>query len=425
VQEKSNLTDAICLRKVTLIDGTGSVPRLCDIHIKNGRIAVISEPSTQTSDHGLSLDGCFVTPGLIDCHVHLCMDGRADGGVSQDKSFVVLQMLRHAQACLQAGITSMRDVGGWHGVEFALRDAFENGFWQGPRLALAGKLLSITSSGSHSFEGMYREADGVDEVRKAAREQFKAGADLLKLMASGAVMAKGEKPEATQFSTDEMSAAVDEAKKVGKTVAAHAHAAPAIRNAVEAGVNSIEHGTYLYRDPDLVEKMATQGIFLVPTLKALHDMTIGEGVPSWMQDKAKYILQDHRKSISTAIREGVRIAMGTDAATPFNYHGDNAIELQLLSECGMSASRAIQAATSEAARLLGWHDWAGTIEPGKVADLIVLRKNPLDDLKVFSDSHSLAMVLKDGKIVVKSTGIEYDATHGEYHVCCGLPSDSH
>jgi imidazolonepropionase-like amidohydrolase len=225
----------------------------------------------------------------------------------------------------------------------------------------------------------------VDEVRKAVREQFKAGADLIKLMASGAVMAKGEKPEATQYGVDEITAAVEEARKIGKPVAAHSHAAQAIRNAVEAGVNSIEHGTYLHRDPKLMDEMASRQTFLVPTLKVLHDMISGEGVPSWMREKAKYIFEDHKKSVTLAIGAGVPIAMGTDAATPFNFHGMNAMELQLMSECGMSSMQAIVSSTANAAKLLGWGDWLGRLEPGKAADLIVLDKNPLDDLKVLRD----------------------------------------
>jgi imidazolonepropionase-like amidohydrolase len=172
-----------------------------------------------------------------------------------------------------------------------------------------------------------------------------------------------------------------------------------------------------------MEEMASRGTFLVPTLKVLHDMTSGEGVASWMQEKAKYIMEDHSKSICEAISAGVPIAMGTDAATPFNYHGRNAVELQLLSECGMPSMQAIRASTSYAARLLGWQDWLGTIEPGKVADLIVLRKNPLDDLRVFSDGQSIAMVLKDGKVVAKSSGAADDSSAKEHFVCCGLPSD--
>jgi imidazolonepropionase-like amidohydrolase len=293
--------------------------------------------------------------------------------------------------------------------------------WNGPRLALAGKLLCITSSGTDLYPGMYREADGVDEVRKAAREQFKSGADLLKLMASGAVMAKGEKPEATQFGVDEMTAAVEEAMKIGKPVAAHAHAAQAIRNAVAAGVSSIEHGTFLHRDQKLMAEMASKGTFLVPTLKVFHDMISGDGVPDWMQEKAKYVFEDHTKSIREAIRAGVPIAMGTDAATPYNFFGGNAIELQLMSECGMSSMNAIVSSTANAAKLLGWQDWLGTIETGKVADLIVLRKNPLDDLRLLSQKQNIVMVLKDGKVVSKPSDTTDDVETGAPFVCCQIP----
>ncbi len=220
---------------------------------------------------------------------------------------------------------------------------------------------------------------------------------------------------------DDITAAAEEARKIGKPVAAHAHAAQAIRNAVEAGVNSIEHGTYLHRDPKLVAEMANRKTFLVPTLKVLHDMTSGEGVPSWMQEKAKYIFEDHQKSVTLAIAAGVPMAMGTDAATPFNFHGMNAIELQLMSECGMSSMQAIISSTSNAAKLLGWDDWLGTLEPGKAADLIVLDKNPLDDLKVLSDKRNILMVIKDGQVVSPMPNIVDYAQGQDYFVCCGLP----
>jgi imidazolonepropionase-like amidohydrolase len=267
---------------------------------------------------------------------------------------------------------------------------------------------------------MYREADGVDEVRKAAREQFKAGADLIKLMASGAVMAVGEKPEATQFSVEEMEAAVDEARKIGKTVAAHAHAAAAIRNAVTAGVNSIEHGTYLYRDPAIMAEMTTKNIYLVPTLKVFHDMGKGDGVPAWMLDKGKYVMEHHSRSISEAIKEGVPIAMGTDAATPFNYHGSNAFELKLMVDCGMSPMEAIVASTANGAQLLGWSEWLGTLEPGKVADLIVLTKNPLDDISVVSRQENIAMVMQQGRIVKrKHETANIESEHRQF-MCCEI-----
>jgi imidazolonepropionase-like amidohydrolase len=437
----------LILKKVTLIDGTGAGAKpAVNIHIADGKISSICSTKDDRDDRDdresdynesdatvgnsevLDLSGKYVMPGLIDCHVHLAIDGSADCALAGDPSWTLLQMLKHAQTCLQSGITSMRDVGGRHHKEFLLRKAFESGMWSGPRLSLAGKLLSITSSASEFYDGMYRECDGVEEVRKAAREQFKAGADLIKLMATGAVMAPGEKPGATQFNLDEITAIVEEARKLEKPVAAHAHAVEGIRNAVTAGVSSIEHGTFLYRDPRLMEEMAKKNIYLVPTLKVFHDFVNNDrgDIPKWMAEKAKSLSEHHRRSISEAIQAGVPIAMGTDAATPYNFHGLNAKELQLMADCGMPALKAIVCATSNAAKLLGWDSWVGTIEPGKVADLLVLNRNPLDDLRVLSDRENIHLVMLGGKAVSGRIQFRADelpeAVHAHDFVCCGLPA---
>lgn len=414
----------ISLKNITLIDGSGNQPRAAvDLIIEDGRIKGVENTQDHTDGRQeVDFSGGFVIPGLIDCHVHLSLDGAASGEVTGSPELVILKMLKHAHNCLASGITTMRDVGGWHHLEFALRSSFETGVWTGPRLALAGRLLSITSSGATLYPGMYREADGASEVRKAAREQFKAGADLIKLMASGAVMAQGEKPEATQYSVEEMEAAVDEARKIGKTVAAHAHAAAAIRNAVQAGVNSIEHGTFLYRDPAVMEEMIRKNIYLVPTLKVFHGMSKEEGIPGWMLDKAKYVAEHHSKSISEAIKEGVLIAMGTDSATPYNYHGSNAEELMLMVDCGMSPMQAIVSSTANGAKLLGWDDWLGTLEPGKVADLVVLTKNPLDDISVLAQKENIAMVMQQGRMVARKhlADVAEHESHSRF-ICCEIP----
>src|ERR1700722_14661175 len=196
--ERNGRDADLILKNVTLIDGTGNGAKpAVSIVISGGKISSIRSANDSGHDDDaetMDLNGKYVMPGLIDCHVHLAIDGSPDCALAGDPSWTLLQMLKHAQTCLQSGITSMRDVGGRHHKEFLLRKAFESGMWSGPRLSLAGKLLSITSSASEFYDGMYRECDGVEEVRKAAREQFKAGADLIKLMATGAVMAPGEKP---------------------------------------------------------------------------------------------------------------------------------------------------------------------------------------------------------------------------------------
>jgi len=294
-------------------------------------------------------------------------------------------------------------------------------------MQLAGKLLSITSAGTEYYEGMYREADGPDEVRKAAREQLKAGADLIKVLATGAVLAPGELPGAVQYGLDELQVAVEEAGKVGKVVAAHAHGIQGIRNAVAAGARTIEHGTYLHQDEQVIETMAERGIFLVPTLKAGFDVLYGDrpGVPDWIREKLREV-QDHAlKSVQRAFELGVPIAMGTDAATPYNLHGDNAMELHWMTEAGLSPMQTIVASTANAARALGWDSWLGTLEEGKVADLIVVAGNPLDDLRLLADRRNITLVIKDGEVVARQYAtdayeIPESAMAGAW-ICCGLP----
>src|SRR5258706_1077659 len=423
------MTTTLILKGMTLIDGTGRPPQEHVIlAIRNGRvlyvgdaagwIVALDEPATV-----LDLTGHFVLPGLIDCHVHLAGDGVPDGRLRGDTGWATLLMLKHAQNSLAAGITTIRDVGGRHGLEFALRKAIEAGMFAGPRMSLAGKLLSITSTGSEWYDGMYREADGADEVRKAAREQLRAGADLIKVLATGAVLAPGEKPGAAQFELDELRAAVQEAAKVGKIVAAHAHGIDGIRNAVEAGAKTIEHGTYLNKDPRVMERMAKEGIFLVPTLKAGFDIVQGNkpGIPDWIMEKSKQTQEDALLSLRRARDMGIPIAMGTDAATPYNFHGENAMELAYMSEAGLSAMECIVASTQNAARALGWQDKLGTLQVGKLADLIVVKKNPLEDLRSLADRKNIEHVMQSGKFVAREfasdSGIPEELMAAAW-VCC-------
>lgn len=423
----------LVLKSMRLIDGTGRPPTEQHILvIENGRITYVGEEAgwekgSEAPSTVLDLTGCAVLPGLIDCHVHLAGDGAPDGRLRGERGWATLLMLKHAQNSLAAGITSMRDVGGRHWLEFAVREAIERGMWAGPRMQLAGKLLSITSAGTEYYEGMYREADGPDEVRKAAREQLKMGADLIKVLATGAILTPGEVPGAVQYGLEEIRAAVEEAGKVGKPVAAHAHGIQGIRNAVSAGVRTVEHGTYLYQDERLIDTMAEQSIFLVPTLKPGYDVLSGDrpDVPAWIREKLK-VAQDHAlRSVQLAHARGVPIAMGTDAATPYNYHGDNAKELLYMAEAGLSPMQVIIASTAQAARALGWDSWLGTLEPGKVADLVVVAGNPLSDLSLLADRKNIEIVMKEGQIVARTpfaTQREVpDSVLAGAWICCGLP----
>jgi len=228
---------------------------------------------------------------------------------------------------------------------------------------------------------MYRQADGVSDVVKAVREQVAAGADVIKIMATGAVLSPGhERPTSAQFTREELRAAVDTAHAMGLRVAAHAHGVEGIARAVVAGVDTIEHGTHLHEDPGVAKEMAARGVFLVPTLKALERIAEGTGVPEDMRSKAQDRRSDRDRTFRVALEFGVPIAMGTDAATPFNRHGENAEELALMVALGMTPIAAITAASGVAARALGRED-IGVLAPGRLADIVVWDGDPSHDIQ--------------------------------------------
>jgi len=392
------------LYNFTLIDGTGRPP-VADaaLVLDEERILAVGprEQLVQSTKEfeWQDLGGCCVLPGLIDCHVHLALSGSPTCILERDRGYAAALMLSHARASLEAGFTTLRDVGGQYYLEFGIRRALQEGLFSGPRLYLAGKVLSITSAGPDSYDGCYREADGPHEVRKATREQLKAGADFIKVMASGAILTPGEEPGVATFGVDEIRIAVEEADKVNKHVAAHAHGAQAIRNAVEAGVRTIEHGTYLAEDPGILDEMIEKDVALIPTMKCLHDMlAYGQDVvPQWMLDKARRANETLSHSVRLAYERGALIAMGTDAGTPHNYHGDNARELVLMAEVGLSPMDVIMAATRHAARALGQEEKLGTLEPGKLADLIVVNGDPLADLRILTQRENIKAVYVGGR----------------------------
>src|SRR5215510_10631099 len=268
----------IVIKNITLIDGTRREPvpnAVLTIRARNVSYAGPASGWSETEDGNaiaLDLQGQFVLPGLIDCHVHLSGSGEADSQFSAPIGQMASKPLKNAQRNLAAGITTVRDLGGWSELEFDVRRAIQRGEFAGPRMCLAGRFISITEAGAEYYSGMYRVADGVNEVRKAVREQVKNGADVIKMGVTGAVLVESGIPGTTHFNEDEVCALVEEAKKFGKRVAAHAHGIDGIRKAVQAGINTLEHGTYLYQDPLVIQHMAQHGIFLVPTLKVGWDI---------------------------------------------------------------------------------------------------------------------------------------------------------
>ena len=405
----------ITFQNITLIDGTGHEPLAnATVAVRDGRIVYAGkakkwQPSLEEDILNLDFAGKYLLPGLIDCHVHLSGSGEPDIQLKVDNGSMVLKMLNNARKNLAAGITTVRDLGGCNELEFAVRRALQRGEFCGARLMLAGRYISITESGADSYEGMYRIADGVEEVRKAVREQIRNGADVIKLGVTGAVLVEDSVPGATHFNADEIRVAVEEAAKFGKRVAAHAHGIDGIRKAVKAGVHTIEHGTFLYQDPKVIEEMAKRCTFLIPTLKAGTDVIDGDqsNMPQWIVDKTVETQEAAERSLLLAYKAGVPIAMGSDAGTPLNYHGENQLEIYQMKRVGMKPMDALVSAALGAAKALGWEARLGSVEEGKAADLLVMDENPLDDLKKLGDKKLIRAVFQDGKLSAQQPSDAY------------------
>ena len=395
---------AIAIHHIRLIDGTGQaiepatvIVRETKIHAAGpSRTIAIPRGATRVNGRGLTL-----LPGLIDCHVHLCWRGEADVVMASEQETpteTLLKASRSAGQTLEAGVTTVRDLGSRDHSIFALKHAIDKGLTPGPRIIGAG--LAICMVGGHLRRVIAQEVEGVDQVRKVVREQIDAGAEVIKVIASGGVLTPGTSPDQAQMTLDELSAAVDEAKRAGCKVAAHAHAASGMKNAIHAGVHSIEHATLMDEEAaDLFEKHA---VYMVPTLSALAKTGAcrrGCGIPDDALDKAKSMTKRHQASFRQAHRRGLLIAMGTDAGTPFNHHGANAQELERMVALGMSPMEAMLASTSAAARLIGIDDQVGTIGRGKEADLLVLDGNPLRSIDVLCDRSRIVGVMKAGRFV--------------------------
>ena len=346
--------------------------------------------------------GLYLLPGLIDCHVHLVMRGDdADPSASAHRGDDEIRAYAGAAATrtIAAGVTTVRDVGGWHHVEMDVRRAIEEGAVPGPTLLLAGRLLSVPTPAASYYPGMYETASGIDQLRAAAERQLARGADLIKIMATGAMLSPEQEDAAeTQLSASELQAVVEVAGSRGKPVAAHAHALEGIRNAVEAGVASIEHGTFA--DEEVLERMAAGGVFLVPTIAAsaslMKDARVMKEMPAHLRER---LIRSHERHVATVHRAyelGVPLAMGTDAGTPGNHHGANAWEcVHMVNEAGLPAAAVVDAATRNAARLL-LRDDLGTLEAGTAADVIGVAGDPLEDMTQLT---RVVLVIKNGEVI--------------------------
>ena len=394
----------IAIHHIRLIDGTGQTIEPATVIVREHTIATAGPSRTTSMPRGATRvngRGLTLLPGLIDCHVHLCWRGEADvvKAVEQETPIeTLLKASRSAGQTLEAGVTTVRDVGSRDHLIFALKKAIDNGLTPGPRIIGAG--LAICMVGGHLRRVIAQEVEGVEQVRQVVRQQIVAGAEVIKVIASGGVLTPGTSPEQAQMTLDELSAAVDEAKRAGRKVAAHAHGASGMKNAIHAGVHSIEHATLM--DEEAASLFEKHAVYMVPTLSALATTGAcrrGCGIPDDALEKAKAMTKRHQSSFRQAHQRGLLIAMGTDAGTPFNYHGDNAQELERMVAYGMSPMEAILTSTSAAARLIGIDDQVGTIEPGKQADIVLIEGNPLKKINLLRDRSRIVGVMKAGRFV--------------------------
>jgi imidazolonepropionase-like amidohydrolase len=382
----------------TLIDGTGAEPVTGRaVVVDGGRIVAVVPDAQAPRGERVDLAGHTLLPGLINCHVHLCLGAEADPVRplrDEPASVTTIRALVRARESVEAGVTTVRDLGGRDYVEMAVRRAVHEGWAPGPRILAAGKAICMT--GGHGW-WVGREADGPDDARKAVREQLKAGADVIKLIATGGVMTPGVEPGASQLTGEEMRAAVDEARRAGRRTAAHAQGSDGIAAAVEAGITTIEHGIFLTEE--IVARMKARGTYLVATLNAPAAISAGglaAGIPDFMVRKSDAVVPAHIASFQLARRTGVRIAAGSDAGTPLNQHGDYAAELELMVKHGMAPLEAIRAATAVAAEALGLAEETGRLAPGLAADLIAVAGNPAERIQALGD---VRMVLARGRPV--------------------------
>lgn len=397
-----------------LIDGLGGEPvNDAALLIEQDRIVYAgckSKVDIPPDAEILDAAGRTVMPGLIDAHVHMMMkDYNLERMLTTPFSYTFFEAVEHLRTTLEAGLTTVRDAGG---ADLGVKMAVERGLIVGPRLVISVGALSQT--GGHGdatmqsgidlgqpYPGMPNLiCDSPDQARRAARLAIRAGADVIKVMASGGVLSATDELDTAQFSMGELYAIVEEAHAANKRVMAHAMSKKGILNALRAGVQSIEHGVFM--DDECIEQMILQGAFLVPTLYAALSVkeaaeSAGHPLPDYVLRKGERLLEAHQRNIARASEAGVKIVMGTDAGVA--GHGNNARELELLTKVGLSPMQAIVAATRTAAECLGMEDRLGTLEAGKLADILIVDGDPLADIKVLQNKERIEMVIQNGKVV--------------------------
>ena len=412
---RAPISAATIIHAGRLIDGRHGEPRAqVSIVIDDGKIKKVEAGyvAAQAGDTVIDLKEYTVLPGLMDMHTHLMSQHSKDSYT--DKFFMeqadyALRSTVYARLTLMAGFTTVRDLGDNGVNSIALRKAIEKGWVPGPRIFTAGKSLATTgghADPTNALRGDFRRdagplegvINGADDARKAVRQRYKDGADLIKLTATGGILSLAANGQNPQFTDEELKAVVATAKDYNMTVAVHAHGTEGIKRAVLAGVDSIEHGTFM--TDEVIELMKQKGTYWVPTNMAGEWVAEKAKEPGYLPDivrpKAAAIGPVIRTTFAKAQAAGVKIAFGTDSGV--SPHGANAREFELMVAGGMPPMKAIQSATLEAAKLLRIEDRLGTIEVDKIADIVAVKGDPLENIRVLQ---AMAFVMKDG-VVAKS-----------------------
>jgi imidazolonepropionase-like amidohydrolase len=404
-----------------LLDGRGGTVReRVAIEVREGIVHAIDHaPGGVIPAGALDVAGRTVLPGLIDAHVHAVSDTERSPGFGPPQALHGEEpradelrwfiLAKAGRAWLRAGLTTIRDVGAFDDEALVLREAIRLGLTEGPRILSCGRIVTATAPGGRLFTTMYEEADGPWAMRQAVRRQLRRGADYIKVMATGARSVLREDPEPAQMTAEELQAAVDEAHRMGLRVAAHAEGLDGARLAIEAGVDTIEHGLSLHREPALLDRMAAGGIVLVPTLSTFHDLAerFEHDFAPALVDQAKRQLDEAYLTLCAAWSAGVPLAMGYDSGPP----GTNAAELVRMAEGGIGAIAAITAATAGGAQALGLDD-RGVVAPGKVADLIVVDGDPLADPSILCRQPGPWLVMQGGRVIARAADDAEPASEG-------------
>lgn len=395
------MTTSLLLKDARLVDGRGVVAERADIRVEGASITAIGEGADSRADIVVDVSGRTVCPGLMNAHVHVCFDGTADpepAFQAEGPVETALRALPRMAEILAMGVTTVRDLGGKEEVTLTLARLVDEGLVAGPQIMAAGRVITMTGGHGH---WMGIEVDGAEEARKATRRMIKAGARVIKVMATAGMMTSGQEAGAPQLTVAEMATCVEEAHKAGLPVAAHVESRQGAANAIEAGVDSIEHGHGL--DDALLEQMAGEGVALVPTIacdRAITRLGPAAGIPAFIVADCARLAPSLEWALGRAIELGVTIAAGNDGGAPLTHPGDIVDELEVYTELGMTPVDALASATVNTAGLFGLAD-TGLLEVGHRADLLVLSGDPLQSVAALRQPD---VVIAAGRLLEPAAG---------------------